>query len=72
MNTRTLFSPKVSIRNVTISALCVIMCLTATAFALENSLEKMSQASEDVMALVQELQEKMYAEEGKLTFFLQI
>ena len=46
-----------------------MMCLTATAFALENSLEKMSQASEDVMALVQELQEKMYAEEGKFTFF---
>ena len=49
-----------------------MMCLTATAFALENSLEKMNKASENVMALVQELQEKMYAEEGKFTFFLQI
>ena len=45
-----------------------MMYLTATAFALENSLEKISQASEDVMALVQELQEKMYSEEGKITF----
>ena len=45
-------------------ALCVMVCMTTARPSLNKSLAKMGQASGEVMAVVQELQEKMLAEEG--------
>ena len=50
-------------------ALCVMVCLAAGQPVLDKSLAKMGQASEDVMAILQELQDKMLAEEGMVNFY---
>ena len=50
---------------VTTLVMCLMLCLTSAYPTIDNSVVKMGQASGDVMAIVQELQEKMLAEEGR-------
>lgn len=45
-------------------AMCLMVCLTSAYPTIDNSLVNMGQASGDVIAIVQELQDKMLAEEG--------
>ena len=50
--------------------LSVMVYMTTAEPKLNDSLEKMTQVSGDVMAFIQELKDSMYAEEGMLAYAL--
>ena len=50
---------------VTALVMCLMLSLTSAYPTIDNSLVKMGQGSGDIMAIVQELQDKMLAEEGR-------